>query len=112
MASFGNKDKIWIKKEEHKVTFDIKIPMPKGAVFAMYLKHLNLEETVNMAAEIKKITIQQAHEQLGHIGKDAKTLNRTLTPGLMSPCEACAVGKARQHNLPKDPEKPMADGKF
>ena len=71
MASFGNKDKIWIKKEEHKVTFDIKIPMPKGAVFAMYLKHLNLEETVNMAAEIKKITIQQAHEQLGHIGTAA-----------------------------------------
>ena len=46
---FRNKDKIWIKKGEHKVTFDVKIPMPKGAVFAIHVKRENSKEMENMA---------------------------------------------------------------
>ena len=42
----------------------------------------------------------------------AKGLNWTITHGGLGPCEACAVGKARQQNVPKDPEKAIADGKF
>ena len=54
---------------------------------------------------------------MGHIGEDtvrkiAKAMNWSIMPGLLSPCEACAVGKARQWNLLKDPEKPVDDGKF
>ena len=44
------------------MTFDIKIPMPKGAVFAIYVKCVNLIKTVNTATDIKKMTVQQAHE--------------------------------------------------
>ena len=114
---FGNKDKIWIEKEGRKVTFDIKIPTSKGAVFAMYVKRANSIKTANMVTNVKKMTIQQAHERLEHIGEDAvrkiaKTLNWSIMPGLLSPCKACAVGKARQRNLPKDPEKPVIDGMF
>ena len=114
---FGNKYKIWIEKEGRKVTFDIKIPTPKGAVFAIYLKPANSIETANAITDVKKMTIQQAHEWLGHIGEDAvrkivKAMNWIILPGQLSPCEACAVGKARQRHLPKDPEKPMDDGKF
>ena len=45
------------------------------------------------------------------VGK-ARQWNLPKDPELLSPCEACAVGKARQQNLPKDPEKPVDDGKF
>ena len=55
---FGNTDKIWIENGEHKFTFNIKMPTPKGTVFAMYLKHANLEEMAKKATDIKKITIQ------------------------------------------------------
>ena len=59
---FGNKDKIWMEKGEHKVTFDVKIPIPKGAVFAIHVKRANSKEMENIAIDIKKMTIQQAHE--------------------------------------------------
>jgi hypothetical protein len=31
-----NKDSIWIKKGQNKVTFDLMIPTPKGMMYAMY----------------------------------------------------------------------------
>ena len=114
---FGDKEKIWIEKNGHKVVFDIKIPTPKGAVFAMYYKRKQSDEIANSATDNEKLTIQQAHQRLGHIGEDAvrkmaKGLNWTITPGGLGPCEACAIGKARQRNVPKDPEKTIADGKL
>ena len=42
--------------------FDIMIPMPEGAVFALYVKHANLIKMANTETDIKKMTIQQAHE--------------------------------------------------
>ena len=61
-CTYGNKDKIWIEKEGHKVTFDIKIPTPKGAVFSIYVKHVNSLKMANKVMDVKKIMIQQAHE--------------------------------------------------
>ena len=102
----GDKDRIWITKEKGKIVFDIKIPAPKGAVYAMYFKHLSVQgELANgMTDGGLKIMIGQAHAHLGHIGEDAVCkitghIGWHLTRGRLMACEACAAGKARQRNL-------------
>jgi hypothetical protein len=50
---------------------------------------------------------------LGHMSEiatrqAAKALGWTLTPGSMTPCEMCAIGKGRQKNLPQDSGGPVA----
>ena len=55
--------------------FDIKIFTPKGAMYAMYSKWLeaNQEELANGMLDGGgiKLTINQVHAKLGHIGEDA-----------------------------------------
>ena len=111
----GESEKIRLKKGNQEVTFDIKIPTPKGAVYAMYLSQEN--EIGGSAMEVgTKMMIQQVHEHLGHCGeeatcKTAKELGWTLTSGTLNPCEACATGKAKQKNVPKESEsKPAKKG--
>jgi hypothetical protein len=71
-------------------------------------------ETAAVAADLNaKLSIQQAHARLGHMSETAtrqaaKALGWTLTPGSMTPCEMCAIGKGRQKNLPKDSGGPVA----
>ena len=88
--------------------FDIKIFTPKGAMYAMYSKWLeaNQEELANGMLDGGgiKLTINQVHAKLGHIGEDtvqkiAGHLGWQLTQGMIMMCESCAVGKARQWNL-------------
>ena len=55
-----------------------------------------------MAKDIKNFNAT-GHKRLGHIGEDPvwkilKTLDWSILPGMMSPCEAYAVGKARLRN--------------
>ena len=68
----GNKDRIWMTKERRQIVFNIKILMPKGAVYAMFFKRLeaNQGELVNGMLDGRgtKLTINQAHAKLGHIG--------------------------------------------
>eukprot|EP00957_Ditylum_brightwellii_P142672 10870771-Ditylum_brightwellii.AAC.1 len=43
----GGTEAIWFTKRKQKIMFDIKIKTPKGAIFAIYLKHnINIEEEV------------------------------------------------------------------
>ena len=62
-------------KEQRQIVFNIKILTPKGAVYAMYFKRLevNQGELVNGMLDGRgtKLTINQAHAKLGHIGEDA-----------------------------------------
>ena len=69
--------------------FDIKISTPNGMLFAMYVKYTQ-EEVANVATARDKVTkqvkmsVQQAHEKLGHINERAmkeiaKNLGCTLT---------------------------------
>ena len=102
----GDKDCIWMTKEKGKIVFDIKIPTPKGAVYAMYFKCLSVQgELANGTTDGGlKLTIGQAHARLGHIGEDAVHkiaghIGWHLTRGKLMACEACAIGKARQWNL-------------
>ena len=52
------------------------------------------------------MTIKKAHTVLGHMSEDttraaAKQLGITITRGSLDTCEACAIGKAKQKNVPK-----------
>ena len=102
----GDKDCIWMTKEKGRIVFDIKIPTPKGAVYAMYFKCLSVQdELANGTTDGGlKLTIGQAHARLGHIGEDAVRkiaghIGWHLTCGPLMACEACAIGKACQQNL-------------
>ena len=102
----GDKDPIRMAKDKGKIVFDIKIPTPKGAVYAMYFKRLSVQgELANGTTDGSlQLTIGQAHACLGHIGEDAVHkiaghIGWHLTCGQLMACEACAVGKARQWNL-------------
>ena len=75
----------------------------------MYMKHTQ-EEVVNIAATnnnlMKQVmlSIQQAHERLGHINERAtkeiaKSLGWKLNGNQTLNCVACAAGKAKQKLL-------------
>jgi hypothetical protein len=107
----GQNNRLTLKKDQHEIIFDIEIPTPKGVIYAMYMKY---ESEIAGAVTDKKtkLTIQQAHDKLGHCDEDltrkaANQLEWELTPGSLGPFEACAARKARQKNIPKhcDDEK-------
>jgi hypothetical protein len=100
----GNDKCIWIEKGQRKVVFDMMIPTPRGVIHAMYFNRGT--EVSGTATDKTTMTIQQAHERVGHPSKDAtrktaKELNWTITRGTMKPCEGCAAAKAKQKNVPK-----------
>ena len=72
----GDKDNLWITKGCRTIRFDIKIEMPEGCVFAMYVTRGKDSEMVNVAAESNNnkatMTFQQIHDRLGHMS-DATT---------------------------------------
>ena len=67
----GNKDNLWITKGRRTIRFDIKIEMPEGCVFAMYVTRGRESEMGNVAAERNNnkttMTFQQVHDRLGHM---------------------------------------------
>ena len=95
-------------KEPRQIVFHIKILMPKGAMYVMYFRQLEAtqRELVNGMLDGRgiKLTINQVHDKLGHIGEDAvrkiaEHLGWQLARGTITACESCAVGKAKQQNL-------------
>jgi hypothetical protein len=121
----GNADAIWLTKGDIEIKFKIKIPTPKGVLYAMY--HERKTEiaapttitpgtgvgTVN-ATNIqtpKIMSVKKAHDMLGHINEKAvrKTviaLGWELTRGTLGVCEPCTEAKVKQKNLPRHPEAP------
>jgi len=102
----GDDKKIWLTKGGAKVVFDIVIRTRKGAVFCGYFKRKSSDE---IGATALKMSVKQAHNKLGHMSeeitrKTAKALGWELTRGSLGPCEACAIGKAEQKNIPKETE--------
>jgi hypothetical protein len=101
----NNKTSIWIEKGRNIVTFDLMIPTPKGMMFAMYFT----SDAGIAGATIDKsptMTIEQARVRLGHSSKEgtqetANALNWILPKGTLILCDACAVAKAKQKNVPK-----------
>jgi hypothetical protein len=106
----GDKTAIWIESGDQKISFDIIIPTPNGALFVMYMKRTG-EKTKNELAitSIDKMSIQSAHKRLGHCNEDmtrkaVKALGLALSRGSLGPCYACAAGKAKQKNVLKRSE--------
>jgi hypothetical protein len=67
--SGDNKTGIVLSKDDKKVVFDIRIPTPKGVLFAMY--HKRAVEVGNVGKDGGlKLTYEQAHDKLGHCSGD------------------------------------------
>ena len=102
----GDKQSIRLTKNGQEIIFDIKIQAPKGVIFAVYFERTELGNAATSDKQIK-MTIEQAHEKLGHIGEKAvietaKKLGWKLTKTTMPKCAARAAGKAKQKNLPRN----------
>jgi hypothetical protein len=98
-----------LKKGNAEVKFDLIIPTHKGVIFAIYIKRQQGDEVAGIGTTQMRLNIQRAHELLGHMGEDmtrkaAKHLGWEITKGVLAPCESCAVGKAKQTNVPKKSE--------
>jgi hypothetical protein len=108
----GDTNAIWISKGNQKVTFDIKIKTPKGAIFAIYIKRkaATSEEVATFGSDKHKpIKAKVAHSLLGHINEvdsrtSAKYLGYEISKGSMKPCDACAESKSKQKSLPSRTE--------
>ena len=60
------------------------------------------------------VTVEQMHSRMGHCGEDAtrkatEALGIKRAPGKMAVCESCAIGKAKQKNVPKATELESRD---
>ena len=103
----GNKNMIWIQKGETKIVFDIRIDTTEGCVFAIYIKRTQINELAAVGlTQSKPISVNKAHELYGHLHeqatrKTAEYLGHRLKREKMKVCEPCALGKARQKNVPK-----------
>jgi hypothetical protein len=96
----GNAEMCWVEKGDQKIVFDIKIKTKNGALFCANITRVGQHD------EVAALTIQQAHSQFGHVNEDAtrkmaKALGLELTKGTFGVCESCAIGKAKQKNVPK-----------
>ena len=116
--------------KKSKLVFDIVIPTPKGCIFASLLirkqdiaaAEVGVEggigqSTSNVHTQSEngetqrkrtpnKLTLHEVHAKLGHPDKEkarrtAKALGWTMVDGTMESCESCAMGKAKQKNVPQ-----------
>ena len=99
----GDATAIWLAKGGNKITFDIKIKTPKGALFCAYIKRKEVATTAKNNG--KQMSVRLAHDVSGHTAKEnSKTtmmyLGYKVAQEEMQPCSACAEAKARQKNLP------------
>ena len=109
----GDEDKIVYEKDGKQIVFDIKIKSPDGMLLAARMTRTNIEVGGAHARE-KTLSINEAHEQLGHMGEDdtraaAKELGWTVTRGKFGVCESCAISKAKQKRVKTKEPKEKSD---
>ena len=94
------------------INIDIVVRTTRGAVyvgrFVCLLARTNGVEisVANPSTKPRKMSILAGHRMLGHKSEDstwqtAKALGITIMRGSMPVCEACALSKAKQKNIPK-----------
>jgi hypothetical protein len=105
----GNRHKLTLTSLDSKrvIHFDIVIKTKLGAVYAAKFARSEEISAVNTEAGTK-MNINRAHQLLGHKSeantrKSAKALGIVITRGKMEVCEACALAKAKQKDIPKKP---------
>ena len=99
-----NDESIWLDKGKKRITFNIVIPTPKGAIYCAYLCRQGSEVAATSQVQ-KKISVNLAHELFAHgdessTRETAEALGFEVTCGTLKPCKACAAAKAKQKNLP------------
>jgi hypothetical protein len=102
----GDGGGIKFSKGKDTVLLDLQIETKKGAVYCADIQRSAIELGAVATNGMNKMTAQQAHSKLGHLGglltsQVAKDLGWVLTRTI-EPCKACAIGKARQKNIPKN----------
>ena len=88
----------------HQIKFDLKISMTYGTLIAMYVKCTqeqiaNTASTNDKGTKQVKMSVQRAHEKLGHINERAtkalaKNLGWLFTDNQPLNCATCMAGKA------------------
>jgi hypothetical protein len=111
----GDLTGIWLKLGAKTIYFDIVIPTKKGFLVAMYFRRNREVAAAITDGPSKKMTINEAHEMLGHgneyaTRKAAKELEIEITKGTMNVCEACTVAKSKQKNVAKVSDHVKATG--
>jgi hypothetical protein len=121
----GNKHSLTLCNTTRLIVFDI-IDCTQNEAFycARFTRKLGKSETANpiiqgeedsskVAKKILKVNIKQAHDCLGRLSKNvtckiAAQLGMELSRTAFQTCEACAIGKAKQHNIPKEASREKA----
>ncbi len=115
----GTKHSLTLCDKTRLIVFAIMVHTPNGVLYcARFTRKLGKSETANpvvqgeedslkIAKKILKVNIKWAHDCLGHLSKDvtckiAAQLGMELSRIAFKTCEACAIGKAKQRNIPKE----------
>jgi len=99
----GDNKGIVMVKKVNTLVFDIVFRTETRLVFCLYIKRMSNEIACPSITCRRPWSINDAHEQLGHLGKDLtheilKGLNLNVQQGQMVICWACTVAKAMQKN--------------
>ena len=99
----GDTKGIMMVKKGRNLVFDIIIRTDTQLVYCLYFNCMTNELACTSITHRKPWSINDAHEQLGHLGKDLtheilKGLNLNVQQGQMVICWACTVAKAMQKN--------------
>jgi hypothetical protein len=121
----GNAEELTLKKGNCVLRFDTVLHTQHGALYCGVFKRRTQEEEITnpfvsvgrergggkKGAETKKsilkMSIQRAHDCLGHLSKNttrkmAGILGIGLSRGALPICESCAVSKSKQMNVSKE----------
>ena len=99
--------KFELKNGHDKITFDIIIKTPKGAIFCVYIKREVALSAVTKENNNQSVSEQLGHEIMGHMDKVRAResliyLGYTIVRGTMKPCRACGEAKVKQRSLPRN----------
>ena len=94
----GDMKGIVMVKKGNKLVFDIVVQTETGLVYCLYMNRMSNEIACPSITHRRPWSINDAHEWLGHPGKDVtceivKGLNLNVQPGPMGTCWACTVAK-------------------
>jgi hypothetical protein len=115
----GDRHLLTVWNKTRSIVFDTRVCMQIGALYcARFTRTLGKLETANpviqgeesssnVAKMILKVNIKWVHDCLEHLSKDATCkiaaqLGMELSRTTFQTCEACAIGKAKQHIIPKE----------
>ncbi len=115
----SNRYSLTMWNQTRMIVLDILVHTGNGALYCTrFIRNLGELETANpvvqgeegslkVAKKILKVNIKHAHECFGHLNKDATCkiatqLGVKLYSTIFLTCKACAIRKAKQHNIPRE----------